>query len=282
IALGLAVTTTTPAVGSIVSSVPVDYVVNFTDPINISTVDATDFTVDGLPADSVMINGPTQVTFHYNSAPFGTQGQHAMAMAAGAILRDPDGSPLAAFLGTFRYDAVLLQVTSTAPPAGGTFTLPGPFTFDVNFNEPVDPGSVQTSDLALSGLAGAFVSDVTVLPGNTTARFTIGGISAEGTLSAGIAAGAITDAFGNPGSGFSASHRVAVGPFPHPTPPPAQNPPGSLFFAPITPAGLITSPGDSDTFPLPAGPAQTLPVLVPATDAGLRPTVTLLDPTNLV
>src|SRR5262249_49950820 len=207
IALGLAVTTTTPAVGSIVSSVPVDYVVNFTDPINISTVDATDFTVDGLPADSVMINGPTQVTFHYNSAPFGTQGQHAMAMAAGAILRDPDGSPLAAFLGTFRYDAVLLQVTSTAPPAGGTFTLPGPFTYDVNFNEPVDPGSVQTTDLALSGIGGGVVGGATVLPGNTTGRVPPSGRTAEGALTPDHAGGGGPGRRGPPGGGRPSSEQ---------------------------------------------------------------------------
>src|SRR5262249_45251946 len=139
IALGLAVTTTTPAVNSIVSSVPVDYVVNFTDPINTSTVDASDFTVTNdsstpVAADSFVINTSTEVPFHSNSPPFNTQGLHTMAVAAGSILRASDGSPVAAFSGPFRYDVVLLQVTSTVPPVGGTLTLPAPFTYDVNFN----------------------------------------------------------------------------------------------------------------------------------------------------
>src|SRR5262249_47087949 len=73
--LGLAVTTTAPAVSSVVTTVPVDYVVNFSDPINPSTVDASDFTVTDdsnapLAADSFVINTASQITFHYNATPF--------------------------------------------------------------------------------------------------------------------------------------------------------------------------------------------------------------------
>jgi len=41
------------------------------------------------------------------------------------------------FAANFRYDVLALAVTSTVPPVNGTFTLPGPFTYDVNFNEEV-------------------------------------------------------------------------------------------------------------------------------------------------
>ncbi len=281
VALGLAVTTTTPAVGSIVSSVPVDYTVNFTDPIQTSTVQATDFQVDGVNASSFVINTSQQVTFHFNTAPFSTQGVHTMTMPAGAILRDPDGSPLAAFSGTFRYDALTLMVTSTVPPVGGTFTLPGPFTYDVNFNEPVDPASVQTADLALSGIAGAIVTGVTVLPGNTTARFTIGGVTSEGTLNASIAAGAITDAFGNPGAAFSGSYAVDIGTVPYPTPLSSEPPAGSLIYDP-TATGIVSFAGDTDSFTLNIDPGQTITVLLTPTSAALQPTVQVLNPASAV
>ena len=75
-----------------------------------------------------------------------------------------------------------LHVLSTNPLPNGTFTLPGPFTYDVTFNEPVTPASVTTSSLVLSGITGATVTGATVLPGNTTVRFTLGGITAEGAL----------------------------------------------------------------------------------------------------
>ncbi|MBI1760867.1 MAG: putative Ig domain-containing protein [Acidobacteria bacterium] len=279
--IGLAVTTTVPAVGAILPTIPLSYTVNFSDPIQVASVAASDFTVDGVPANTFIVNTPTQVIFNFASAPFSTQGPHTMAMAAGAVLRNPDNSPLLAFSGVFRYDALLLQVTSTVPPVGGVFTLPGPFTYDVNFNEPVDPASVQTSDLALSGIAGATVSGVTVLPGNTTARFTLSGITVEGTLTASIAAGLITDAFGNPGAAFTANYGVDIGTVPYPTPLLAKNPLGSLVYDPSI-AGTINFAGDIDNFTLNLDPNQTLTLVVTATSAGLQPSVTLCNPSNTV
>jgi hypothetical protein len=113
--LGLSVRSTSPAIGSVVVSttIPLDYAVNFSDAIQNATVDATDFTVDGIAASSFVVNSPTQVIFHFNSAPFATQGVHTMAMAAGAILRSSDADGLGAFSGNFRYDAVPLRITST-------------------------------------------------------------------------------------------------------------------------------------------------------------------------
>src|SRR5262249_44872990 len=161
--------------------------------------------VNGAPADGVTLNGAhTSATFTFSFNPVVAQGSQTMTIAAGAITRDGDpASGIAAFNASFRYDAVLLQVASTNPPfPGGAFTRPGPFTYDVTFNEVVDPASVQPTDLVLGGMAGATVSGVTLQNGNTTARFTIGGVSTEGTLTASLAAGAIVDAFGNPGAAF--------------------------------------------------------------------------------
>ncbi|MEX0677895.1 MAG: sialidase family protein [Pirellulales bacterium] len=286
IELGLTVTTTVPAVGSVVSTVPVDYVANFSDDIKTTTVDASDFTVTnnvGTPvaANSFIINGPSQVTFHFNAAPFSNDGLHTMAMAAGSILRDGDLIPLLEFSGGFRYDTLLLQVVSTDPPfPDGIFTLPGPFTYDVNFNEPVDPASVATTDLTLSGIPGATVSGVTVLPGDTTARFTLDGLTIiEGELTASIAAGAITDVFGNPGAAFSATYQVDIGAVPYPTPLAAKKPAGSLIYDP-TAAGTINFAGDVDSFILAVDPGQTITVLVTPQSSDLQPSVELRDPFN--
>ena len=184
--LGLNVRSTSPFNGAVVSSIPLDYIVNFSDPIDVGTLDASDFTVDGLVANSFFLNSPIQATFHYLAAPFSVNGLHTMAMAADSVLRSSDGDTLAAFSASFRWDSVLLQVTSTVPPASGTFFLPGPFNYDVNFNEAISPSSVQTFDLVVGGITGAIVSAVTVLPGNTTARFTLSGIVDQGTLTANI------------------------------------------------------------------------------------------------
>src|SRR5262249_35345559 len=168
---------------------------------------------------------------------------------------------------------------STVPPVNGVFSLPGPFTYDVNFNEPIDPASVQTSDLQLSGIAGASVTGVTVLPGNTTARFTLN-VSTEGTLTAAIAAGAITDQFGNPGAAFSGNYSVDIGTVPYPNPV-AKKPLGSLVYDPNA-SGTINFAGDTDNFTLAIDPNQTITLIGRPTSAGLQPSVTLRDPANNV
>ena len=209
--VGFGVTNTTPACGSIVFSQPTDFVVNLTDAVNPGTVQATAFTVDGTPANSfVLSNGNLTITFHYNASPVGTQGIHTMHIPAGSFTRVSDGQGNLDFTCTFRYDATLLQVTTTVPPVGGTFSPPAPssYTYDVNFNEAVDPASVQMSDLTLSGSTGAAVTGVSVINSNMTARFTFNA-SFGGALTASIAAGAITDQFGNPGAAFSGNYTIA-------------------------------------------------------------------------
>ena len=49
--VGFSVTTANPACGSIVFSQPTDFVINLTDPVNPGTVQASDFTVNGTPAN---------------------------------------------------------------------------------------------------------------------------------------------------------------------------------------------------------------------------------------
>ena len=66
--VGFAVTTTDPVCNSVINTQPVDYTINLNDAVDPSTVDATDFTVNGIPADSFVLgNGNQQITFHFNS-----------------------------------------------------------------------------------------------------------------------------------------------------------------------------------------------------------------------
>jgi hypothetical protein len=133
-----------------------------------------------------------------------------MHIPAGAFTRQSDNQGNLDFQCTFRYDAILLAVTDTVPPVGGTFQPPGPasYTYDMNFNEPVDPNSVQTSDLHLSGLPGSTVTAVSVINGDMTAEFTINITTIfSGTLTVTLPAGAITDQFGNPNAAFTGTYQ---------------------------------------------------------------------------
>ena len=102
---GFSVTSTVPASGSTVSTQPVDFVINLTDPVDPTTVQPTDLTVNGTPANSdALSNGNATITFHYNSSPVTTQGVQTMNIAAGAFNKVSGGDPVLAFSGTFCYD----------------------------------------------------------------------------------------------------------------------------------------------------------------------------------
>ena len=207
---GLAVVNTVPAAGSVVSTQPSDFIVDVREPVRPATLQASDFTVNGIAANSVDYTpGTTTMTFHFTNTPVTTQGAQTMHIAEGAFLSDPAGDPVHEFNGTFYYDVSLLQVDSTVPAVGGTFSPPAPGTYqyDLNWNEALDPTSVQTSDLTLSGVPGATVTGVSVINGNMTTRFTLN-IPFGASLAASIAAGAITDQFGNPGNAFSGNYTV--------------------------------------------------------------------------
>ena len=108
------------------------------------------------------------------------------------------------------------------PSVGGTFSPPAPgdYNYDVNFNQAVDPASVQTSDLTLTGNVGGSVTSVQLINGNTTARFTVH-FSSGGSVTASIGAGSITAQGCNANVAFQRklhSYRLPVsGPLPDST-----------------------------------------------------------------
>ena len=208
--VGFAVTTTTPACNSTISTQPVDFVINLTDPVNTATVQASDFTVNGIAANTVAFsNGNATLTFHFNTSPVSTQGPQTMHIAAGAFNRASDNMPNFAFNCTFCYAITPLMVTTTVPPVGGTFTPPAPgnYNYDVNFNQPVDPASVQDSDLMVSGNSGPSVTGHSLLNGNMTVRFTLH-MNFGGTLTATLGTGAITANTCNGNAAFTGMYTV--------------------------------------------------------------------------
>jgi hypothetical protein len=208
--VGFSVTTADPACGSVINTQPTDFIINLSDPVDPATVQASDFTVNGTPADTAQVSGDNlRITFTFDTSPVQNQGEQTMHIPAGAFNQASNNDPVLEFQCTFRYDATLLAVTDTVPPDGGTFDPPGPasYTYDMNFNEPVDPASVQTSDLHFSGVPGTSVTAVNVINGNMTAEFTIQINSIfSGTLTINLPAGAITDEFGNANVAFTGNY----------------------------------------------------------------------------
>ena len=207
--VGFAVTTTDPACNSVINTQPVDFVINLSDAVNTSTVQAGDFTVNGTPSNlaPTFANGNTQITFHFSSTPVTTQGPQTMHIPANAFTRVSDGQGNFAFDCSFCYALMPLQVTTTNPPVGGTFSPPAPgnYNFDVNFNQPVDPASVQDSDLTVSGNSGPSVTGHSV--SGSTVTFTLH-MNFGGTLTASIGAGAITANTCNGNAAFTGNYTV--------------------------------------------------------------------------
>jgi hypothetical protein len=198
-----------PACGNfVVGTPPTEFAVNLNEPVDPTTVDATDFTVNNIPANSfAVMNGNMTIDFIYNTSP-AVQGQNTMHIPYCAF-RSAFGECVLEFLCMFRYGQTQLAVTSTNPPVGGTFSPPAPgdYQYDVNWNIPVDPSSVHTSDLTITGMVGGSVTAVSVIKSNMTTRFTVH-FNFGGSATMSIAAGAITDSFGNPNAAFSGNYAV--------------------------------------------------------------------------
>jgi N-acetylneuraminic acid mutarotase len=91
----------------IVGTAPTDFTVNLSNPADPATVQASDFTVNGAPADNdIIINGDLSITFHFNISPV-VGGQNTMHIPAGAF----NCGPVQEFACTFFY-----RVPGATPP----------------------------------------------------------------------------------------------------------------------------------------------------------------------
>ena len=249
---GFSVTTTNPACNSLINTQPTDFTVNLSDAADPTTVQASDFMVNGIPANSfTLMNGNQQIIFTFSSTPV-VLGSNTMNIPAGAILRASDEMPIFEFLCNFCYDTAQLTVTSTMPPVGGTFSPPAPgdYTYDVNWNLPVDPGSVSTSDLTLTGNVGASVTNVQVINNNMTTEFTVHFFNG-GSVTATIGAGSITAHTCNGNATFSGNYTV-------------EGPPPCFFSAgPDMPTAAVRTVGvffpDNGKFYVMGGRSSDLP-----------------------
>jgi hypothetical protein len=80
-----ACTVTSPSCGLTVFTPPTDFGINLNEPVDPTSVQPSDLTVNGIPADSaVVINGNTTIDFTFNTSP-AVQGPNTMHISAGAF-----------------------------------------------------------------------------------------------------------------------------------------------------------------------------------------------------
>jgi hypothetical protein len=254
----MTVTTTTPASGSIVSTAPTDFAVNFLHAYNQSTVQPSDLTVNSVAADSVQFTDANTATFHFNTSPVVAQGLQTMHMAAGSVTAANAGLAeplLREWTKTFRYDTIRMAVSSTAPAAGSPIVIT-PGTLEINLNEAYDAASIGVDDLSLSR---GTVTGFTLVDADTV-RYTIDGLT-EGTVTVSIPAGAIADPTGGPILSYSASYAVDIGVVPFSGVFNLKDPAGSLVYQGSSGAQFGTA-SDLDNFTLDLDANQTLSIRV--------------------
>ena len=250
-----AVASSIPAAGSVVSSPPTDFTITFASRYTPSTIAANDLTVNAVAADSFTLINSTTVTFHYNTSPVSQQGLQIMSIAAGAITWQSDGARLAAFNASFRYDVLPIAVDISTPANGSVVALPLS-TLTLHFNEAYAPSSISAGNLTLSQ---GVVSGYSFVDSQTVA-YALSGISKSGTLTINMAAGAVTDVFGNPGPAYSGTLHLNNPPVAFPAPLASVAPAGSLIYE-NSASGSI-NPGSTDSYILILAAGQTLSLVV--------------------
>ena len=151
----------------------------------------------------------TQITFHFNSSPVTTQGPQTMHIPAGAFNRVSDSMGNFEFNCSFCYAVTPLQVTTTNPPDGGTFSpaAPGDYQYDVNFNQAVDPASVDDERSDPDRQCWRQRDQCSAVNGKHDCPFTVH-FNFGGSVTASIGAGAITAVGCNPNAAFTGNYTV--------------------------------------------------------------------------
>ena len=225
-----------------------------------------------------------QVSF---AAPASATG--VFAMTIGPDVRSADGFPMDqnadgvagqpgvdAVTATFDVDPVRLAVASASPAANGLLSGAAP-TLALTFNQPVDPATVQASDLTLTH---ATATAVAVSADGLTVTFTLGNFTVDGSLTATLPAGSVAKPDGTPlRSAYSATFTADAAVLPLPTPLTALGPTGSLAYAaPATPQDYIYRAGETHSYTVALDAGLQFSVGVNASIGGLRPTVALVNP----
>ena len=284
----------TPADGSLLSTYPNLCEINFSDSILLTSLDASDLTVNGVVADSVTVIDANTLAFDISSADTG-DGVFNVAIGAGAIT-SVSGQPLEAFGVSFDYDATNPLVSSSSVVEDETLG-PGSLVYEVQFSEELETTDLGGEDVTLgeSFSGTTFTPDAfTYDPTTSIATMTYNDL-AEGnyTLTLLTSDTAFRDRRGNlldgapsfplpsgdssPGDPFVVHFKVDRTVEGFPTPLSSVTPLGSLNYSGDVMA-VLNEVSDVDAFSLSLDPGQFISVVLSPMDTSIQGQVELLDP----
>ena len=88
----LAVTSSTPAAGDVVTAAPTEFSVRLSLPYDPASVQASDLAVNGVPATSFVATDATTITFQFATSPVLAAGSQTLQIAAGAVSSSSSGA----------------------------------------------------------------------------------------------------------------------------------------------------------------------------------------------
>lgn len=203
--MGLFATLASPVPNSIVDTAPLSFTFDFSAPINSGSLNASDVSVNGIPANGFSIVDSDTVEFTFAVSPVSIEGIQTVRIAAGSISQASNGSGISELLANFFYDPTPLRVTAITPADGAIVSLPAP-SVQLDFSEPLAPGSIGIDDLVISD---GRVESFTIVDSDTVV-YHLAGISHESVLSVDLIGGTIADTDGFPNEAFSASFSLDV------------------------------------------------------------------------
>lgn len=284
-----------PVDGAIYTTAPTELTIDFSEEYLLSSLDASDLTVDGIAATAVTVVDVDTVRF---TLPTGlTEGSHDVAIASGAIT-DQQGQDVEAFASQFIIDSLGPRVVDTSIQEAEVIAV-GDLTYNVTFNEEIDATNLDVSDVQLVGQISGNHTPVSVSYDANTSTLTaefVGLVDDLYTLTVVSGDGAIEDLIGNdldgeplsfpipanvsgdgvPGGDFVVNFIADVGVDTLPVPLQPLLPLGSLIYETST-TGVIAPNADVDSWTLDLDPGQTITVVV-QTEASLQGVVEVRGP----
>jgi len=293
----LTVTGSGIAEGALLTGFPADLYLDFSSPLNFSTLAAGDVTLNGVIVTDFSAVDADTIRLGIGAVSTG-DGAYTVSIAAGA-LTNLQNTGNTAYALNFSLDASAPQVTASSVAEGEKIDQGSPV-FDINFSEGMDNLVMDGSDVELvEAFSGAVFAPTYLNYDGGANHLAVGfGSLADGlyTLRLRSGANAFRDIAGNaldgdfngtPGGDFLRSFYVdSFGPVAYPALD-AKAPAGSLIFDPVVRSTLYENYSgsvqeDVDTYVLDLDANQKLGVAVFPVDPGLRARLEVLDPNGFL
>jgi hypothetical protein len=199
---------------------PINFVATFSEPITVSSFTGTDVTLGGtapgtLSAVITQIAPNDGTTFNIAVSGMTGNGTVTASIPAG-VVTDLLGNANTASTSTdneVTFDIISPTVTVNQGPLQEDPTRGSPINFVAVFSEPIDVSSFTAADVTLGGTApGTLTATILEIAPNdgTTFNIAVSGMTGSGTVTATIAASAVTDPAGNGNTASTSTDNVVT------------------------------------------------------------------------